>query len=157
MWCNTAIGFYYAVVAGWCLRYVIYSLQGVFETYVPGMGEKLWNSFVNDPLQTIACTAIIWIIATIVLLKGTRGIQTMCYLLMPLLLAILIVLAIRAVTLPGAWKGIVYYLAPKPEYLANAETWLQAFAQSLWSTGAGWGIYLTYVSLFTKTSGQVSR
>ncbi len=149
MWVNTAIGFYYAVVAGWCLRYVVYALQGVYSTYKPGIGEALWNGFIHNPGLVLLFDVIIWVISCIILLKGARGIEIACKIMMPILAAILIILAARAITLPGAIKGLEYLWAPKASRLVDATTWLQGFSQSLWSTGAGWGIYLTYVALFS--------
>lgn len=154
LWVNTAIGFYYAVVAGWTLRYTVIAAAGAFTSYKPGMGEEIWTAFINSPLQVLAFSAIVWITATLILLYGVRGIESVCKVLVPTLAFILFVLAIRAVTLPGAYEGIRYLWAGDLSKLGDARTWLQAFSQSLWSTGAGWGIYLTYVALFSAERGR---
>ncbi|MCE4605979.1 MAG: sodium-dependent transporter [Desulfurococcales archaeon] len=154
LWVNTVIGFYYTVVAGWTLRFTVYSVQGAFSTYKPGLGQQLWNNFIHDPLQVLIYDFIIWIIVAAILVYGTKGIETACKIMIPTLAVILVILAIRAVTLPGAGKGIEYLWAPSASKLGDSNTWLQAFSQSLWSTGAGWGIYLTYVALFSKERGK---
>jgi len=157
MWVNYAITFYYTVVAGWCLRYAVYALQGAFATYKPGLGQELWDSFVSDPVQTIVFTAAVWVLAYIILVYGTRGIETACKIIMPLLAILLVVLIGRALSLPGAGKGLEYYWIPHADRLANAETWLQGFTQTLWSTGAGWGLYLTYSILFAEKEGKGAK
>lgn len=42
---------------------------------------------------------------------------------------LLFILLIRGVTLPGAWKGIVYYLSPKLSKLYEYEVWIDASSQ----------------------------
>ncbi|MCW3136748.1 MAG: extracellular solute-binding protein, partial [Canidatus Methanoxibalbensis ujae] len=64
--------------------------------------------------------------------------------LIPALFLIMIFLAIRAVTLPGASRGIVYLFTPRGEQLGEASTWISALAQSAWSCSAGMGMALTY-------------
>ncbi len=54
------------------------------------------------------------------------------------------ILAIRAVTLPGAMEGIAFLFTPKLSELTDARIWLEALTQNAWDTGAGWGLVLTY-------------
>ena len=53
-------------------------------------------------------------------------------------------LAVRAVTLPGASDGLAFLFTPEWSDLANARVWLEALTQNAWDTGAGWGLALTY-------------
>jgi len=48
------------------------------------------------------------------------------------------------VTLPGAGEGLRFIFVPEWSALGDANTWLEAMSQSAWSTGAGWGLMLTY-------------
>jgi NSS family neurotransmitter:Na+ symporter len=54
------------------------------------------------------------------------------------------VLAVKALTLPGASEGLAFLFTPRLSELANYEIWLQALTQNAWDTGAGWGLVLTY-------------
>jgi neurotransmitter:Na+ symporter, NSS family len=62
----------------------------------------------------------------------------------PSLFVLVVVLAIRAVTLPGAERGLNFLFTPTWEGLSNPTVWLQALTQNAWDTGAGWGLILTY-------------
>jgi len=62
----------------------------------------------------------------------------------PALFVLLVILAGRVVTLSGASEGLRYLFVPDWSRIGNAQVWLQAFSQMAFSTGAGWGLYLTY-------------
>ncbi|NIM63856.1 MAG: sodium-dependent transporter, partial [Acidobacteria bacterium] len=46
--CTMAIGFYYAVVTGWCLKYLWLSLAGELAD---AESEAVWSAFAADPYQ----------------------------------------------------------------------------------------------------------
>ncbi|NIW37518.1 MAG: sodium-dependent transporter, partial [Gemmatimonadetes bacterium] len=76
--------------------------------------------------------------------RGVRGIETAAKILIPSLIVLVIVLAMRALTLPGAADGLAFLFTPDWSELANYEIWIQALTQNAWDTGAGWGLVLTY-------------
>ena len=61
-----------------------------------------------------------------------------------MLLALLLVAVARSVTLPGADAGLSFLFRLDFASLSDHRTWLEALTQSAWSTGAGWGLILTY-------------
>ena len=69
-----------------------------------------------------------------------------CKVAIPALFIILVGLAIYAVTLNGASQGLQYLFTVKKEYILSPNTWIQAFIQAAWSTGAGWGFIITYAN-----------
>ena len=80
-----------------------------------------------------------------VIYKGvTKGIERTNKILMPTLFVIILIIAIRAVTLPGAWQGISYLFTPNFHDLLNYKVWLEALTQNAWDTGSGWGLLLVY-------------
>jgi neurotransmitter:Na+ symporter, NSS family len=79
-----------------------------------------------------------------VVARGVRGIETAAKVLIPSLFVLVVALAIRAVTLPGAVDGLAFLFTPTVEGLTNYRTWLAALTQNAWDTGAGWGLILTY-------------
>ncbi|MCG6987478.1 MAG: sodium-dependent transporter [Gemmatimonadetes bacterium] len=136
----TAIMFYYSVVMGWTIRFFVASLTGEIPGKVP---EAFWNSFNSHPqaLITHVCAMALGIF---VVSKGVRGIETAAKILMPSLIVLVVVLAVRAVMLPGAEKGLAFLFTPHLKQLGDYRIWLQALTQNAWDTGAGWGLVTTY-------------
>jgi NSS family neurotransmitter:Na+ symporter len=79
-----------------------------------------------------------------------RGIEAATKILIPSLFVLIIVLAIRAVTLPGAERGLNFLFTPSWEGLSNPRVWLEALTQNAWDTGAGWGLITCYAIYLRK-------
>ena len=138
--CATAIMFYYSVVAGWCLRYLWAALAGELEG--PG-AEAFWGGYAGSS-AALATHALALSLAVAVVWFGVRGIERVAKLLIPSLAVLVVILAIRAVTLPGAARGLEFLFSPDWAALGDVKIWLQALTQNAWDTGAGWGLILTY-------------
>jgi SNF family Na+-dependent transporter len=136
----TAIMFYYSVVAGWTIRFFWGALTGELHGEIPG---SLWQGFVGS-WQAVLTHAVAMGIGVWVVARGVRGIERVTSVLIPSLFALVLLLAIRAVTLPGAEAGLAYLFTPNWADLADARIWLEALTQNAWDTGAGWGLALTY-------------
>lgn len=142
---------YYSVVMGWTIKYFTLALSGKLV----GDTEIIWNQFIGNPIQTSFLHFISIAIAGIIIYRGIQGgIEKTSKILIPSLFIILIITAVRAVTLPGAKEGLEYLFNPNFSDLLNARIWLEAFTQSAWSTGAGWGFIITY-SIYTKEKSDV--
>jgi NSS family neurotransmitter:Na+ symporter len=138
--CATAIGFYYSVVAGWCVRYLWASLTGELAT-TPS--AELWETFTTSyqPIFThlvviSTCVGVVWF--------GVRGIERVAKVLIPTLFVLVVALTVRAVTLPGAERGLAFLFEIDWGALTDYRIWLAALTQNAWDTGAGWGLILTY-------------
>lgn len=138
--CATGIMFYYAVVSGWCLRYLAAALTGELATAQPA---ALWDGFAGSPAAVLAQAAALGL-AFAVVWFGVRGIERVAKVLIPVLAVLVVVLAVRAVTLPGAERGLDFLFTPSWEALASPRIWIEALTQNAWDTGAGWGLILTY-------------
>jgi neurotransmitter:Na+ symporter, NSS family len=138
-----AIMFYYAVVAGWCVRYFVVSATGAIR---PGIdGQAYWDAFISNPVETVGYHAAAVAFSALVVYKGIKGgLERVLKIFLPALLVILVILAFRAVTLPGAELGLRYLFIPDWGSLVSGRLWLEAFTQVAWSTGAGWGLIMVY-------------
>ena len=136
----TAILFYYSVVMGWTLRFFIGTLTG---EVTGGTSAAFWEGFNSTPGSLITHVAAMGM-GIFVVAKGVRGIETAARVLIPSLVILVIVLAVRAVTLPGASAGLEFLFTPDWSELGDYRVWLQALTQNAWDTGAGWGLVLTY-------------
>ncbi len=139
--CASAIMFYYSVVTGWCFRYLGAALSGGLAD--PEAGAALWTSFAGTP-KSLGTHLLAIVLATSVVWFGVRGIEKVAKVLIPTLFVLVMILAVRAVTLPGAEKGLEFLFTPNWGDLADPRIWLQALTQNAWDTGAGWGLVLSY-------------
>ena len=144
---TTAIMFYYSVVAGWSAGYMCFSATGGLEA---GAVQARWQGFVDSPLAWAGMAASL-AVGGLIVWRGVRGgIERACRVLIPLLFLLLVVAAARALTLEGAGKGVAKLFEVDLAALGNHRLWLEAFSQSAWSTGAGWGLYLVYATYTGK-------
>jgi len=133
----TIILAYYLVVTGWVLAYV---LAFVADTPLP-FGE-FTSSY--RPLGFFLLAAGL---CFLVVRAGVhRGIECLSRVLMPTFFVMLAILAVMALSLPGAPQGIAYYLTPDLSRLTDPLVWTAAFGQAFFSLGVGSGIMLTYAS-----------
>jgi len=134
--------FYYSVVTGWTLKYFLAALTGQLSGVQPG---EYWANYVESGWQPIGFHVISVGIGAWIIHRGVvRGIERANRILIPALFALLIVAVVRSMTLPGAERGLEFLFNPDLSSLTNYRTWLEALTQSAWSTGAGWGLILTY-------------
>ncbi|MFC1555381.1 sodium-dependent transporter [candidate division KSB1 bacterium] len=139
--CAMGIMFYYSVVTGWCFKYLFSSLSG---SVLGQDGVSFWNSFVSTQYQPVLFHFMAMLIGGYIVYRGVRGIEKANKFLIPSLFLLLIVAMLRSVTLDGALAGINYLFTPQWSDLLDYKIWLEALTQSAWSTGAGWGLLLTY-------------
>jgi len=140
--CTTAILFYYSVVTGWSLKYFLLSISGNLFTIDH---QSFWQQYTSSIYEPLFFHFISIGIGAVIIYRGiVSGIETFSKIIVPTLFVLLLIAAVKALTLPGAEVGIKYFFTIKPEAFLNYKLWLDALSQSAWSTGAGWGLLLTY-------------
>jgi len=145
----TAITFYYVIVLAWALRYLVYAVSGTF-THIQNT-EALWDSFIHNPVQGVLFQVIALIPVGIILYRGVnKGLERAGKFMIPLLFACLVYAAFWALSKEGAVQGLKYLFVPSWQGLKNPATWLNAYTQAAWSSGAGWGMMLTYANYMKK-------
>lgn len=145
----TAIMFYYSVVAGWCLYYL---LESVFATLPESVEQAgmVWDGFQASVLPSLF-HAVIIVMGGFVILKGVKSIERINNLLIPSLVLVLIISLIKALSLDGSGGGVRYLFTPDLSTLGNPQLWLDALTQNAWDTGAAWGLILTYGAYMRKS------
>ncbi len=136
----TAIMFYYSVVMGWTIRFFVASVSGEIPTAVP---DAFWNGFHSTP-SALLTHAVAMGLGVFVVSRGVKGIETAARILIPSLIVMVLVLTVKAVTLPGASRGLAFLFTPNLSELGNYRVWLAALTQNAWDTGAGWGLVTAY-------------
>ncbi|MBS63821.1 sodium-dependent transporter [Salinisphaera sp.] len=141
---------FYIVVAGWTLAYILFMGENTFSGLNIDESTAIFNGFVAAPIQPLIYAAIFTVLMVGVVLGGVAsGIERASKWLMPLLFVLLVVLAIRAVSLPGAGDGVAFYLMPDWSRV-TASTWGGAISQAFFSLSLGMGAMLTYGSYMSR-------
>lgn len=138
---------FYVIVAGWTLHYAVQSFSGTLYSNSDYSGQ--FSSFTQGymPIVWQAAATLItgWVVG-----KGiSGGIEKFNKVLIPGLIILLIVLMIRAVTLPGAGAGVSFFLQPDFSKL-SPEAALVALGHAFFSLSLGMGILLTYGAYVDK-------
>lgn len=151
----TAIMFYYSVVAGWCVYYLIEMVTNPLPLSTEA-STAVWEGFQSGG-QPIYFHALAMGLGAIAVWKGISSIERVNKILIPTLLLIVVAALIRAVTLDGAGSGISFLFTPDWSTLKRPDIWLAALTQNAWDTGAGWGLILTYGAYMQKRHGVVKN
>ena len=144
-WISTAIGFYYAVVTGWCLNYFQTAIRGGLSQGVDTI--EVWNNFLQAPGQVIIFQMIAILITMAAIWRGAKAIEKANVMLMVSLFVLLFTALFLAFVMDfedGTLDGFVYMFSIQPEYLMEPETWINGLSQSAWSCSAGMGMAITY-------------
>lgn len=139
----TAIMFYYSVVMGWTIRYLWGSLTRGIPMTSPEAATAFWEGYAGSGTAVLT-HGIAMGLGVAVVAFGVRGIERAARVLIPTLFALVVVLAVRAITLPGAERGLAFLFTPEWSDLLSARLWLEALTQNAWDTGAGWGLITAY-------------
>ncbi len=141
---------YYGIIAGWTIKYMVGSFTGLMDAAAAGKSGDVLNAFLADSGNMIMYQVIAMLVCIVIVAGGVgKGIERACKILMPALFILLLVLIVRAVTLPGAREGIVFYLKPDFSKLTGKSV-LDALSQGFFSLSLGMGIMITYGSYIAK-------
>jgi NSS family neurotransmitter:Na+ symporter len=133
---------YYAVIAGWALRYGLAAIASGFD---PNAAERFgevasgWDAF-GYHVAFMALTVFV------VVGGVSRGIERASVVLMPMLFALIVGLALYAATLDGAGAGYAYYLGADFSKLLSFDVLKDATGQAFFSLSLGMGAMLTFAS-----------
>ena len=156
-WISTAIGFYYAIVAGWCLKYFQLGISGGLT----GDGvdtTEVWNTFLQSPLQVIAFQFLVIAITLLAIWKGAKAIEKVNVILMTSLFVLLFMtlgLSLWMDLSDGSLDGALFMFTVDPAMLAEPEVWINGLSQSAWSCSAGMGMAITYAVYMRKDEDTV--
>ncbi len=137
---------FYGVVAGWTLEYIYRAATGFFDGKTSKEIADAFGGYVSSPWRPIFWQLIFMAMTGYIVYAGVKkGIERYSKILMPLLLLMIIILDIRALTLPGASKGIDFLF--KPDFGAlTANGVLMALGHAFFSLSLGMGTMITYAS-----------
>ena len=110
---NYLLMMFYTTIAGWMLLYFLKTAKGDFVG-LDAMGvESVFNNMLTQPGLMTGFMILVVFISMAVCFRGLKnGVEKITKVIMLALLGLLVVLAIRAVTLEGASAGLAFYLIP---------------------------------------------
>ena len=154
---NYLLMMFYTAVAGWMLAYCWYFLSGKMEGLNPAQVGAVFNNLLASPVEMIFWMGLAVVIGTIVCTIGLEaGVERTTKYMMGGLLALMLILAVRAVTLPGAEKGLEFYLMPKLSNLTANGLWNSVYAalgQAFFTLSVGMGNMAIFGSYIDKDNG----
>ncbi len=143
---------FYAVIAGLTLGFVYYSVIGRFAGSVDIEESKLiFENLATNPVWPVVLCAVFMLLTAMVVRGGiSGGIERAAKILMPVFFVLLVLLALRALTLEGAGDGLRFFLSVDFSKLLDVGVIGNALGQALFSLSLGMGAMITYGSYLRK-------
>ncbi len=156
-WISTAIGFYYAVVSGWTIKYFQLGITGALN----GEGvdtTEVWNAFLESPGQVIFFQFLVVLFTLGAIWKGAKAIEKVNLYLMISLFALLFLTLFLSLWMDledGSLDGAMFMFTVDFDMLGQPEVWINGLSQSAWSCSAGMGMCITYAVYMSKDEDTV--
>ena len=138
---------YYSVIGGWVTKYLAAFCTGQARLAAE---SGFFESFISKPAEPLIWFLVFLGITSFVVLRGVeKGVEKVSSIMMPILVVLSVIIAVYAVTLPGAFEGVLYYITPDFSKF-SAKTVLAAMGQLFYSMSLAMGIMITYGSYMKK-------
>ena len=158
---NYLLMMFYTTVAGWMLSYTVKSARGIFSAMTPDEVASVFGSMLESPAEQVGWMAVVVIIGFAICLRGLKaGVEKASTIIMTSLLFLMLILVVRAVTLPGAGTGLAFYLKPdfgKMVKSGMGEVIFAAMGQSFFTLSLGIGslaIFGSYIGKEKALTGE---
>ena len=116
----TFLMMFYTSVAGWMVIYLCKSAAGSFVGLDAAAVGGAFGAMLGDwKLQTVAMVGVSVGAAAVIAVGLQKGLERVSKVMMVALLVLIVVLAVRSVLLPGAAKGLDFYLVPSLERMRS--------------------------------------
>ncbi len=158
---NYLLMMFYTTVAGWMVNYFFKMLRGNFVGLDANGVSGVWGEMLSHPasmaffmiLSVLICFGIVG-------LGLQKGVEKITKVMMVALLVLMLILAVRAVTLPGAMAGLKFYLYPDFHKMAEygvGEVIFAAMGQAFFTLSLGIGalaIFGSYIGKERSLTGE---
>jgi NSS family neurotransmitter:Na+ symporter len=141
---------FYSVVGGWTLEYIFKSFSPSFLTSDNSSLSSQFSGFSQSSFMPVVMHLLFLAISAMIVVAGVKnGIEKYSKVLMPILFVLVLLLAIRSLTLDGAGEGVKFLFHPDFSKITG-ETMLAALGQAFFSLSLGMGCIITYGSYVNK-------
>ncbi|MDO4281123.1 MAG: sodium-dependent transporter [Peptococcaceae bacterium] len=145
---------FYTTVTGWMMAYCVKQIKGDFVGATPDQVAGAFGDMLAGAGPMIFWTLLTCVIGTVVCVAGIKnGVEKASKFMMVALLLLIVVLAIRSVTLDGAGAGIRFYLVPDFGHMAEigmGNVIYAAMSQAFFTLSLGIGAMLIFGSYIGK-------
>lgn len=151
---NYLLMMFYTTVAGWMLYYFYQMLTGKFTGKDTEQVAGMFQSMLDSP-QVLTVVMVIIVVAGILIcsLGLQQGVEKITKVMMTLLLFIIVVLAVRGMTLEGGMEGLKFYLLPDVQRMKEVgvlQTITAAMNQAFFTLSLGIGAMAIFGSYIDK-------
>ena len=153
---------FYCALGGYCIKYVVLNVGNIFGAGFGNNGlasGEVFGNMLTNQLESVVY-GLIFVLLTLIIVMGgvSSGIEKFCSIGMPCLFFMLVIVIIRACTLPGAVDGLKYMFVPgwavEHGVIEKAPSIItvlsNAGGQMFFSLSLGMGIMITYGSYLDK-------
>lgn len=158
---NYVLMMFYTMVAGWMAYYCYRMAKGEFSGVTTEAVQQGYDKMLASPGIMTG-----WMIAVVILgflicsLGVQRGLEKITKVMMTCLLVLIVVLAVRSLTLPGAEEGVRFYLVPNMDSIREVglgNMIFGAMSQAFFTLSIGAGsmtIFGSYLSKDRSLAGE---
>lgn len=151
---NYLLMMFYTSVAGWMLYYFYLMLTGRFTGKDTEQVAGIFQSMLDSPSVMTASMVIIVTAGMLICSVGLqKGVEKITKIMMTLLLLIIVILAVRGMTLSGGMEGLKFYLMPDVQRMLEVgifETITAAMNQAFFTLSLGLGSMAIFGSYIDK-------
>ena len=158
---NYILMMFYTTVSGWMVAYMVKTAKGDFAGLSPAEVGGAFGAFVSNPAQMVGWMIVVCVLGFGICVGGlVNSVEKVAKVMMLGLYAIIIILAIRVVTLPGAGAGLEFYLKPNLNAIKEHGLFTVLFAamgQAFFTLSLGVGsmaIFGSYIGKDKRLGGE---
>ncbi len=147
---NIALMAFYTVVCGWLIYYFVKFLTG-------NSADLGFSAMISNPSVNVTFLAVTVILAFLILSFGLQnGLEKITKYMMLALLALVLVLAVKSIMLPGAAEGLSFYLIPDFSKITG-NTIVAAMNQAFFTLSVGMGSMAIFGSYINKDRALIGE
>ncbi|BDF35234.1 sodium-dependent transporter [Lachnospiraceae bacterium] len=158
---NYLLMMFYTTIGGWMLAYFVKMTKGDFAGADTAEVEAVFSALTSNRNAMLFWMVLISVAALLICSMGLqKGVELITKVMMSSLLVIMIVLVIRAMTLPDAMEGLKFYLLPDFGKMGEAgikEAVFAAMGQAFFTLSVGVGslaIFGSYIGRERSLAGE---
>lgn len=158
---NYVLLMYYSVVSAWIFYYAYLMMKGTFLGLDTAQVEAIYGGMMGSPRILVLVMLVVVVLTAVICSMGLKkGVESITKFMMMALLALMVILGIRSLLLPGSMEGISFYLKPNLANMEKDGIWNAVYAalnQSFFTLSIGMGgmeIFGSYIDKDKRLMGE---